>query len=175
MRKVMIASKNPVKIDAVKIWFEKMFPEENFEFIGVSIESGVADQPLSYQETLLGATNRATIAKKKYPNADYWVGIEWGLEKRFQDMKSFAWVVTLSDDNIGRGKTWVFFLPKKVIKLIDQWKELWEADDIVFGQKNSKQNTWAVGLLTNNIITRTSYYTEAVIFSLIPFKNLDLF
>jgi len=175
MRKVMVASKNPVKIDAVKIWFEKMFPEETFEFVWVSVKSEVADQPLSYQETLLGATNRANNAKNKYPNADYWVWIEWWLEKRFQDMKSFAWVVTLSDDRIWRGKTWVFFLPKKVIDLIDQWKELWEADDIVFWQSNSKQNTWAVGLLTDNIITRTSYYSEAVIFSLIPFKNYDLF
>gem|GEM_PF-6429282 len=37
------------------------------------MKSEVADQPLSYQETLLGATNRANNAKNKYPNADYWV------------------------------------------------------------------------------------------------------
>ncbi len=175
MRKIIVWSKNPIKINAVKIWFEKMFPNENFEFIWIKTDSKVADQPLSNQETLLGATNRAKNIQKEYPNADYWIGIEWWLEKDKQDMKSFAWVVTLSNDRIWKGKTGVFFLPQKIIELIKQWKELWEADDIVFGQRNSKQNNWAVGLLTDNIITRTSYYTEAVIFSLIPFKNPEIF
>ena len=39
-KKVIIASKNPVKINAVKIGFEKMFPLEKFEFKGVSVPSG---------------------------------------------------------------------------------------------------------------------------------------
>ena len=59
MKKVIIASKNPVKIQAVKNGFEKMFPTQEFEFIGVSVLSNVADQPFSNDETFRGAKNRA--------------------------------------------------------------------------------------------------------------------
>ena len=63
------------------------------------------------------------------------------------------------------------FLPPKIVKLINEGLELGDADDIVFNKSNSKQENGAVGLLTNNIINRTSYYFEAVILALIPFKN----
>jgi len=55
MKKVIVASKNPVKINAVKIGFEKMFPEECFVFEGVSVPSGVKDQPVGNHEILTGA------------------------------------------------------------------------------------------------------------------------
>jgi non-canonical (house-cleaning) NTP pyrophosphatase len=62
-----------------------------------------------------------------------------------------------------------------VAELIRNGKELGEADDIVFGESNSKQKMGAVGLLTNNVIDRTEYYTHAVILALIRFKNANYF
>ena len=64
MKKVVITSKNPIKIQAVKDAFTKMFSNEVFEYESVSAQSGVADQPMSDQETLLGATNRVINAEK---------------------------------------------------------------------------------------------------------------
>jgi non-canonical (house-cleaning) NTP pyrophosphatase len=52
---------------------------------------------------------------------------------------------------------------------------LGEADDLVFGRSNSKQANGAVGLLTDDAVTRTTYYVPAVIFALIPFKNAELY
>jgi inosine/xanthosine triphosphatase len=40
-------------------------------------------------------------------------------------------------------------LPPKVIALVQQGMELGDADDIVFGQTNSKQQMGAMGLLTH--------------------------
>ena len=57
MKKVLIASKNPVKINATKKAFEDVFTD-HFEFEGVSADSLVSDQPMSNDETLKGATNR---------------------------------------------------------------------------------------------------------------------
>ena len=57
MKKVIIASKNPVKINATKKAFEEVF-NDHFEFEGVSADSLVSDQPMSNEETLKGATNR---------------------------------------------------------------------------------------------------------------------
>lgn len=173
--KIIVASKNPVKINAVRMAFEKVFPEEQFLLDGVAIASGVSDQPISDAETLQGAMNRATNAKTSFTDANYWVGIEGGIEKQASEMMAFAWVVIHSKDKTGKARTGAFFLPPRVVELIDQGKELGEADDIVFGHTNSKQQGGAVGLLTGNIIDRTSLYVDAAIMSLIPFKNEELY
>ncbi|MGK7392565.1 MAG: inosine/xanthosine triphosphatase [Candidatus Cyclobacteriaceae bacterium M2_1C_046] len=175
MKKVIIASKNPVKINAAKIAFEKMLSGEEFSFEGVSVPSGVQDQPMTNAETLEGAGNRASNAKKKFPDADFWIGIEGGIDRAGSEMEAFAWVVIKSENLEGKARTATFFLPKKVIQLINEGKELGEADDIVFGHSNSKQKNGAVGLLTDNVIDRTHYYSEAVVLALIPFKNLNLY
>lgn len=149
-----------------------MFPAEKFEVEGVSADSGVNNQPMTDTETLQGAQNRVAHARTIQPKADYWVGIEGGVEVHDSAMAAFAWTVVESADNhSGKGKTGMFFLPPEVARLIESGKELGEADDIVFHQTNSKQESGAIGLLTNNVIDRTDYYIDAIIFALIPFKN----
>jgi len=175
MKKVIIASKNPVKIQAVKNGFEKMFSNQDFEFIGISVPSNVANQPSTNDETFFGAKNRADNASNEVKDADFYVGIEGGIEQIESEMQSFAWVVIKSADNYGKARTGTFFLPKKVVELIKEGKELGEADDIVFQRNNSKQENGAVGILTGNVIDRTKYYTEAVILALIPFKNINFY
>lgn len=172
---VIIASTNPVKIETTKLGFEAMFPDKKFQFAGFSAPSGVSDQPMSEEETLRGATNRAQNASKLH-EADYWVGIEGGLEEIDHGMEAFAWIV-IQDKNgkLGRGRTGSFFLPKKVVELVKEGKELGEADDIVFARENSKQANGAVGILTNDVLTRTTFYIPAVILALIPFKNPELY
>ena len=175
MKKVIIASKNPVKISAVKNGFERMFPEETFNFIGISVPSNVPDQPSSDKETFQGAKNRANNASIKYKNADFYVGIEGGVETIENEMTAFAWVFIKDNKMNGKARTGTFFLPKKVVELIKKGKELGVADDIVFNHNNSKQKGGAVGILTNNTLDRTTSYTEAVILSLIPFKNREIY
>ncbi len=90
-------------------------------------------------------------------------------------MAAFAWIVVRSQEMIGKARTGTFFLPPAVAELIRQGKELGEADDIVFGRSNSKQENGAVGLLTDNVIDRTQLYEHAMILALIPFKNESLY
>ncbi len=176
MKRIVIASKNPVKINATLNGFQKMFPKETFEIEGVSIISGVNDQPKNDYETFQGAWNRVNNASKKIIGADFWVGIEGGVEEKGSDMEAFAWVAIKSiDGKFGKSRTGTFFLPPKVAELIKQGRELGEADDIVFGRSNSKQENGAIGILTDNIVDRTKYYAEAVVLALIPFKNEQLY
>lgn len=174
-KKIVVASKNPVKINAVVQAFRQMFPQMIFKVEGIKAPSGVNDQPLDNEETYQGAYNRVKNASKMI-EADYWVGIEGGVEEKDSTMEVFAWAVIKGKDGmLGKGKTGVFFLPPKVADLIKQGKELGEADDLVFGTSNSKQENGAVGILTGNIIDRERYYTEAIIYALIPFKNKHLY
>jgi len=172
--KIVIASTNPAKIEAVKIAFEDIYNNIKFEFIPIEAKSGVSRQPIRL-ETLKGATNRANDAYCKNPNANYWVGIEGGIEKNGNEYEAFAWIVVKTKDKISRGKTGTFILPAKVGNLIDQGMELGEADDIVFGMKDSKKSIGAVGILTKGNITRAKYYAEAVKLALIPFINKEYY
>lgn len=175
MQKVIIASKNPVKINATKEAFSKMFPDERFDFIGIAASSKVSDQPMSSNETLQGARNRAFEAKLKGNTADYFVGIEGGIEVEGNQMSAFAWIYIVHNHKESRARTANFYLPPKVCELIQEGLELGEADDKVFGQSNSKQKNGAVGLLTGNLIDRTSYYFQAIVLALIPFRNPELY
>jgi inosine/xanthosine triphosphatase len=172
---VIVASNNPVKINAVKAGFEKVFPDEKFTISGVAVASNVSDQPMTQNETKKGALNRAENARKNTGDASYWVGIEGGIQDSDTGMESFAWVYILSEKTVGVAKTASFFLPKQVADLVHMGIELGEANDIVFDKHNSKQQNGAVGLLTANLIDRTGYYTDAVILALIPFFNEALY
>jgi len=172
---IIIASKNPVKIAAVESAFTQVFPHQKFTFAGITVSSEVSDQPMSEAETITGARNRCHNAEKQSPAADYFVGLEGGLLQDEIGYQVFAWMVIKSGDKYGYGKTGSFYLPPKVAQLIDQGYELGAADDIIFHRHNSKQAGGSVGLLTNNLIDRTQYYTRALIFALIPFKTPELY
>lgn len=173
--KIIVASKNPVKIESAKAGFIQMFSNQSCEVSGVSVPSGVSEQPLSDEETLQGATNRAEAAQIAIPEADYWVGMEGGITGRNGEMEAFAWMVILSKNQKGMARTAGFFLPPPVTKLIHEGLELGDADDQVFGASNSKQKNGAVGLLTGDVMVRESLYTPAIVLALIPFKNDELY
>jgi inosine/xanthosine triphosphatase len=175
MKKLIVASSNPVKLRAALQGFQRMFPGESFQVYSVNTASGVPDQPFGDQETVQGATNRASNAQKNQPDGDYWVGIEGGVEDFGGELVAFAWVVVQSQDGQGRGRTGAFFLPPQVSALVRQGVELGVADDLVFGKANSKQDNGAVGLLTGDVIDRASLYAHAVVLALIPFKNNSLY
>ena len=90
MKKVVIASKNPVKIQCVRQAFEKVFPNTAFHVEGISVPSSVSDQPMTDEETFNGAKNRAVNAQKVNPEASYWAGIEGGIQKNSNEMEAFA-------------------------------------------------------------------------------------
>ncbi|HVK96320.1 MAG TPA: inosine/xanthosine triphosphatase [Flavisolibacter sp.] len=172
---VVVASKNPVKIHAALSGLKQMLPENEYIIESVSVPSNVSDQPFSDEETATGALNRALNAENKLPFADFWIGIEGGISKIGDELTAFAWVVIKSKDTVGKARSGTFFLPKAVSDLVHQGMELGDADDLVFGSTNAKQESGAIGLLTGNVIDRKQLYEKAVIMALIPFKNKQLF
>jgi inosine/xanthosine triphosphatase len=176
VKTIVVASQNPVKIQAVLRGFQRMFLDQEFTVQNISVPSGVSLQPRSDAETLRGAVNRATEATRQLPKADFWVGIEGGVDETEEgEMIAFAWAAVCDLRQMGRGRTGTFYLPLAVADLLRLGKELGEADDIVFGRINSKQENGAVGLLTGDVIDRARLYEHAVILALIPFKNKELY
>lgn len=175
MNTIVVASNNPVKVQAALNGFTRMFPGQTFQTQSVSVPSGVADQPFTSAETLQGALNRAANAARQYPEANYWIGIEGGVEENQGELAAFAWIVIQSHTQIGKSRTGTFYLPPQVAYWVRQGKELGEADDLVFSRTNSKQENGAVGILTADVLDRIQLYEVGVMLALIPFKNPELY
>lgn len=171
-----VGSKNPVKIKASLLGISDMLPSNKVVAEGFHAPSGISDQPMSSAETLEGARNRATYVLEKHP-ANFHLGIEGGVENHANGMlEAFAWVCIIdAQGKEGIARTAGFFLPPKIAELVNGGMELGHADDMVFKQHNSKQKGGAVGILTNGIITRTTYYKPAVALAFIPFLQKELY
>lgn len=167
VKKVIVASLNPAKINAVKSAFQAAFAQQSFEFSGVNVASGIADQPMSNDDTYQGARNRVVNAKSEYPNADYYVGLEAGIENNV----TFAWMVIESATHRGESRSASLMLPPVVLEKLAHANELGDVMDEVFATDNIKQKGGAISLLTNDLLTRSSVYHQALILALIPFTN----
>ncbi len=170
-KKVIVASLNPVKINSTIQGFRTLFPNKEWVVEGANISSGVSDQPMTDQETLQGAMNRASHAQQQYPNADFWVGIEGGCEKKNNRVWVFAWIVIRNGDKVELARTSAFCLPDHIAILLDKGIELGAATDIAFDKHNSKHKDGVVGVLSHGHIDRTDYYVQPVILALMHFST----
>ena len=177
MKTVIVASLNPVKIEAARLSFLRAFPGEEFSVSGVAAKSGVSDQPASDEETKQGALNRLQAAKVLSPGADYYMAFEGGIEDKPDYLEEFAWSTVMdAQGKIGRARGAAFVSPSVLRDLvINQGMEVGDATDIIFKQENSKQKIGIVGHLTNSALTRTEYYVQTGIFALIPFIHPELY
>ncbi|MFV0573917.1 MAG: inosine/xanthosine triphosphatase [Vibrio sp.] len=171
-KKVIVASLNPAKIKAVESAFIASFPEQHFIFEGVSVSSGVPDQPMDDKETKLGAITRVKNAQAAVSDGDFYVGLEAGIEGQF----TFAWMIVENNPNAekrlhGESRSACLMLPALVLEKIQQGKELGDVMDEVFATENIKQKGGAIALLTHHQLTRSTVYHQALILALIPFVN----
>jgi inosine/xanthosine triphosphatase len=65
MHKVISATTNPAKIQAILRAFEEIFGEGSCHIEPVAVESGVPEQPFGNQETRTGARNRVDNARRR--------------------------------------------------------------------------------------------------------------
>ena len=153
-----------------------MFAGERYAAEGISVDSRVSDQPMSCDETLLGATNRANALRPIAAEFDFFVGIEGGIEIVAGTYFANAWIVVIDRlGKVARGRSGSFALPPRVQALVSSGIELGLANDQVFGEHNSKQQGGAVGSLTAGVISRQILYEHAMALALIPFKQPKLY
>lgn len=173
--KVAVGSTNPVKIGAARLAFETLWPEQEWEVTGVPAASGISNQPMSDEESIVGARNRAREALAAV-DAMYGVGLEGGLQQVGKYWFDSGWVVVV--DRSGRegvASTIKLPAPASVMALIREGIELGEVCDLLFQKENSKHGDGYFGLMTHNAITRERGYADGVIAALARFLHPDLF
>lgn len=172
--KIAVGSNNPVKIKAAKDAFNALWPTKKWIVEGVGVSSGVADQPMSDEESIKGAGNRAKRAMKTL-NADFGVGLEGGLQKIGNKWFDCGWAVVINNKGeFGIASTARIETPKKLMKLIKKGKELGEVNDLYFKKENSKQGQGHFGLMTNGVITRAQGYKDGLVMALTRYLHPEL-
>ena len=170
--KIVVGSRNPVKIGAAKQAFGTLFPSASLEVIAIDVDSGADDQPDSDEATRQGARTRALNSRQAEPDADFWVGLEGGVEIIDEQLMAFAWMsVQGRIGDVSEARSTTLPLPPAVKELIIGGMELGKANDRVFSTVNSKQAGGAYGLLTDGLFTREGIYAQTLIMALIPFVN----
>ena len=170
--KVIVASENPVKLAAAREAFSQQFPGHDIECIALNVDSGVDDQPFSDDETRHGAINRSHNACEEHPEADFWVGLEGGVDTFNGQLMTFAWMAVLGPGGrTSTARTVTLPLPHTVKDLVEGGMELGDANDRVFSTANSKHEGGAFGLLTGGRFTREGVYTDTLTIALVPFTN----
>lgn len=168
--KVFVGSTNPVKVSAVKKAFTKFF--DSVEVVIVDAESGVSEQPMSDEEAIRGAVSRAVDA---YEKKGFGVGLEGGIVKVQTVYYVKGWVAVTNGDKISLASTVSMPLPNQVVKRVIQGKSLGEVVDEMEGRKGVGEEEGIVGVLTNNSVTRSEFFEQALKCALAPFYNSEAY
>lgn len=173
--KILVGSKNPVKIDAVREALSNYFG--NIEVTGIEVESGVSIQPVG-DENFIGAKNRAQNLKMLNDTnkigADLFVGIEGGIAKEFNRWFAFGCICIVDKSgNIGFGTSPHFELPILVIEKLLNGVELGIVMDEIQNEENTKQKNGAIGYFTNGVMNRKELYIEGLKVAIIPFLHKE--
>ncbi len=175
MKKIVVGSTNPTKINSTKAAFEAVWPDERFEVTGVSVESGVSDQPMSEEETIRGAKNRARTVRLRH-QADYTVGLEGGLWQINGDWFESGWIAVLdADGNFGIGSTPVIEMPPRLLEKILAGQELGEIIDEITGRQDVAKQEGFFGIMSNGALGRTAALKDGVIFALGRFVRPEFY
>lgn len=172
---VLVGSTNPIKVAAAKNAFEALFPHAVIDCKGMSVPSGVPDQPMTAADTRLGAVNRAKACEAA-GGALFYVAMEGGVD-RFEDgPATFAYVVIIREGGeMSVGRSSQLPLPEQVFAALEAGEELGHVMDRLFNTTNIKQAGGAIALLTHNAETRESSYRQALILAMAPQLHPELY
>lgn len=165
LRHVVVGSRNPVKIAAVQAVLDQITP--GIWVTGVSVPSGVPDQPIGDAETQAGARNRAHAALAS-TGASLAIGLEGGVvELPNGAMQSCAWAVAVdASGREGVGGSLAMPLPNRVAARLRAGEELGYAMDAEAQTVGTKHGRGAVGILTAGLIDRQRAYEHLVAYAL---------
>lgn len=169
---VTVGSTNPAKLKPVELVFGEVF---GLEVRGIEVPSGVRDQPIGYDETVLGAQNRAKAALAT-PGATWGLGLEAGVE--FNEFG--AWLFNIAfivreDGRFGMARGGSVLLPPTVGERVRAGEELGPVMDDLVGQKDTKKGSGAVGILTLSRVERMEFWKHTLELALPPFVRPELY
>jgi inosine/xanthosine triphosphatase len=170
--------------EAVDGMSDLLTAETSIEIVGVEVESGVNHTPLSCEESMRGARQRAEwlqqVAKQEAKPWNYFVGLEGGLDsvivngERRVFLESWAYV---NDGTRGYfGRSGAVELPDALAEeVFVRGTELSIAIDQFAGAAGIRDAQGAWGVLSGNKITRQEAFRVALIAAFAPLFNQPMY
>jgi inosine/xanthosine triphosphatase len=181
---IAVGSTRKPKLDAVKEACDAiaalMGDSAVMEVAGYEVESGVSHTPISREELMQGARQRAEALEKnlrtKGAQANFYVGVEGGLDVVTENgaqrvfLESWAYV---SDGTRGHfGCSGSIELPQALAKeVLKRGTELSVAIDQFAGAVGIRDGQGAWGVLSRNLVSRQESFRRAVEVAFAPFYN----
>lgn len=170
---IAVGSRNPTKITAVRSVIDRIFP--NAKVVAVEVESKVSATPLSDEESIKGATNRAKEALRKL-NGRLAVGLEGGLRKIGSKYFLTNWAVVVdSKGKVGVGAGSEVLVPDTLVTKIKNGQDLGKIADGLMGSKDIKAQIGTSGVLTKGLVHRSHVTEIAVSSALAIFLSPELY
>ncbi|MGE5456535.1 MAG: inosine/xanthosine triphosphatase [Ignavibacteriales bacterium] len=170
--KVIVATKNPGKVEGAKKAFSNYF--ENLEVIGIPASSNVSDEPVN-EEIYVGAKNRVKNLKKhcleNNIEGDMFVSIESGITNQLGRWMIVNIAVIEDKANFeSYGISPGFPVPEKYVNDIIK-EELGTVMDRIFCAEDLRSNHGGIALLTHDVISRIDLTESAFVMALTKYIN----
>ena len=174
MKKIVVGSKNPVKIEAVKSVCKEVF--EEVEVFSLEAPSNVSEMPFGEKEAIQGAKNRANYCLNE-TNTDLSFGLEgYVTEDYSESMFLSGWSVVISrDGTVGMGSGGRIELPEYISEKLRNGKELGPLIDNILDEDGIKEGIGTIGILTDGRITRKESFMRAINHSIARIVNPMLY
>lgn len=170
---IVVGSRNPVKVAAVKAACERVW--EDVEVFGRSVPTGVSAMPMSDQECIDGARNRARAVLADNPTAQFGVGLEGGVNAERVGLMLLGWVVICHrDGREGIACTAKIPLPTSIAQRVLAGEELGPVMDDILQESHIAQKGGASGALSGGLVLRQDKFEMAVAYALSPFITPQL-
>lgn len=166
---IFVGSLNPVKINAVVQAASETWSTVNVQ--GIDVPSGIADQPMSDEETRKGAFNRAKSALEDglrtmdnledLASGVLGVGMEGGVFlNEDQELWSTVWAAVVDEEgNLFESNGARFKIPDSIAKKILAGAEMGPVVSKMFDGADVRRQQGAIGVITNNFVDRTEEYS----------------
>jgi len=187
VRWVRVGSLNEPKLAAVRSAIGAYAPDVEIE--GVAVASGVPEQPVGFEEVILGARNRAAGARSGSP-CDLGIGIEDGLvpfptggsESEVAHL-NIGCVAITDGERTSLGFSSAFGYPPEcsIPAVRDRepigaaFDRFWEAHRGGSAAKPSALSAGNIGRLSNGALPRAEYARHGVLCALVAFVQPDLY
>jgi inosine/xanthosine triphosphatase len=166
---IAIGSTNPVKIAAVEEAARYYWVDASCR--AIEVDTGVSAMPMSDEETVLGARNRAEHARDCL-GADIGIGLEGGAMETPWGLFLTNWVVAIgAGGKIGYGSSTRMRLPNEVAEALRCGAELGPTMDRITGRVKSNHSNGAIGHFTHDLVLRKDAFLHAVAYALVIFVN----
>jgi len=185
---VAVGSTRKPKLGAVRDALESigplLAPRRQIEAVGVEVESGVGHTPVSREESMQGARQRAeAVANLAVQNGEPWnyfVGLEGGLDvargagQRRVFLESWAYVSDGVSGFFGRSGG-IEVAEAVAEEVLHRGTELSIAIDRFAGEVGIRDARGAWGVLSGNLVTRQDSFRLAVLTAFAPFYNAKMY